>query len=270
MVDRDLWSGRSDPSWERGRFQAIPWRGIEEWKRPDVDNTFADGTGMNTMPHRLRNLAFAAVLPVALCANRPAAAVETEAARSLVQAATDDMLASYAGKTLSRDDSHVAMQGLVDRYCDMGVESQQILGHYWTRATPAQQQEFQGLLERYFVGAVGGMIDGVSANQRITVQGAERDGDRVVVHSLVSSPNKPASMVHWVVMDGTAGRPVITDVSTEGITLVTTLSADFKAVVRAVGRLDGLVDSLRQKVAGHAADRSPPQGPAPVPTLYAK
>jgi len=207
------------------------------------------------------------MLPVAIITARPATAVEPEAARALVQTAAADMLDSYAGKTLSRADAHAAMQRLVDRYCDMGVESQQILGRYWTRATHAQQQEFEGLLERFFVTAVGGMIDGVSANQHITVQGADRDGDRVVVHSLAFVPNKPAVVVHWVVMDGSAGKPVIVDVSADGVGLVATLSADFTAVLRAsAGQLEGLFDPLRKKVTGLAV----PQEAAAAPLQSAK
>ncbi len=204
------------------------------------------------MSRRLRDLLLpwgvVLLLPAALCAGRSAAAVETEAARSLVQAATADMLTSYSGKPLSSAESRAVMQRLVDRYCDMGVESREILGHYWSHATPAQQQEFEGLLRRFFITAVGSMIDGVSPNQRITVQGAERSGQRVVVHSLAFVPNQPGSVVDWVVTDGSAGKPVIVDVSTDGVALVTTLSADFTSVVRAAGGLGGLFAPLQRKM----------------------
>jgi len=217
------------------------------------------------MSNRLRRSALAIALALPVFAGRPAAAVEPDAARALVQAAIADMLGSFAGKTLSRDDSKAAMQRLVDRYCDMGVESQQILGRYWTRATPEQRQEFQHLLESFFVTVVGGMVHGVAADQRIVVQGADRDGDRVVVHTLAFVPRETASAVHWVVMDGPAGRPVITDASADGVALVTTLQADFTSVVRAAaGRLDSLFEPLRRKVAGLAAVAAHPDQTAAV------
>ena len=194
-------------------------------------------------------LAVALALPVVVC-GRSAAAIEPEAASALVRAASADMLQSFAGKELSHDEAKAAMQRLVDRYCDMGVESRQILGRYWSRALPTQQREFQGLLNRFFVVAVGGMIHRVPADLRIEVQSAERDGgERVVVHSLAFEPNHPGAAVHWVVMGDSGGRLVITDVSAEGVGLVTTLKDDFTAVVRAAGgELVSLSASLRTKV----------------------
>ena len=203
-------------------------------------------------------MAGALALPVAV-SGRPAAAIEPEAARALVQAASADMLKSFAGKDLSHDEAKAAMQRLVDRYCDMGVESRQILGRYWSRAAPTQQKEFEGLLNRFFVSAVGGMIHRVPADLSITVQSAERDGDdRVVVHSLASVPNDPGSAVHWVVMGDRSGRLVITDVSADGVALVTTLKDDFTAVMRAAGgELVSLSASLRTKVEDLAVNSKP-------------
>jgi phospholipid transport system substrate-binding protein len=219
------------------------------------------------MPQRLLPSVIAVAFTLAV-AGRPAAAVEPEAARALVQAASADMLATFAGKTLSRDQAKAAMQRLVDKYCDMELESQQILGRYWARATPDQRREFRRLLEGFFVGVVGGMVDGVAAEQRIVVQSAERDGDRVVVHSLAFVPREPAAAVHWVVMDGTDGRPVIVDASAEGVALVATLQADFTSVVRAAaGHLEGLFEPLRRKIAGLGAAPPPPPPPASTVSL---
>ena len=208
----------------------------------------------------------AAALSVTFFISRPVAAIETEAARTLVQDAASDILVSFAGKTLNDDDSQAAMRMLVDRYFDMDVESQQILGRYWGLASLKQHQEFEGLLERYFVSVLGGMIHGLPANQNITVQSAARDGNKVVVQSLVYVPHNPASAVQWVVMDGSKGRPVITDVSVEGVALVNTLSDDFTAVVRnASGRLEALSVPLRKKVESFS---SPSEvGAIPIPNV---
>jgi len=196
----------------------------------------------------------------------PAAVVLDEAsARSLVQAAVADMLESFAGKKLTPEQAKAAMQHMVDRYCDMEVESRQILGRYWSLATPDQQKEFKRLLERFFVTMVGGMIDEVPADQRIKITGAERGGDRVVVHSLAYIPSEPASAVHWTVMAGTSGRLVIADVSTDGVSLVPTLQADFTAVIRtAAGGIESLFEPLRKKVSGLPAATAAPLRQEPL------
>jgi len=218
---------------------------------------------MKTISYHVRRSAAAAafVVTISLFSGRPAVAVEEEAARALVQAAVADMLGAFAGRTLTPDEAQVAMQGVVAKYCDMEIESKLVLGRYWTTATPAQQKEFKSLLESFFVTMVGGLIDKVPADQHIAVQGSERDGDRVVVNSLAYVRHEQGTPVHWVVMDGTSGRPVITDVSTEGADLITTLQADFTSVVRrAAGRVGALFEPMRRKIAGFSTtsgDRPP-------------
>jgi ABC-type transporter MlaC component len=185
-------------------------------------------------------------------------AMNEEAARNVVRSATADMLGSFAGKTLKPAESRAAVQQLVDKYCDIGIESQLILGRYWTRATPAQREEFQGLLERFLVTMVGGMIDGVPAGQRFTIQGTETHGDRVVVHSIAQVEHEADTVVKWVVMNGASGRPVIVDVSADGVALITTMQGDFTSVVRSAGAggMDVLFESLRTKIAGLSAFKS--------------
>jgi len=55
--------------------------------------------------------------------------------------------------------------------------------------------------------------------------------------------------VEWAVTETASGRPVIVDLSVDGVTLVTTLKADFTSIIRlASGRLEALFDPLRRKV----------------------
>jgi len=188
-----------------------------------------------------------------------ATTLDEQAARTLVQTAITDILGTFAGKTMSPEDTQAAMRRLIASYTDMGLESQQILGRYWTHASPEQRLEFQGLLERFFVRMAAGMVDEISPDQRILVQGAERKEHRVVVHTLASIGNERASDVNWVVMTGSSGKPVITDVSLDGAALITTLQADFTSVVRgaATRSIEALFEPLRKKEADAQIGRIP-------------
>jgi ABC-type transporter MlaC component len=207
---------------------------------------------VNSMAIRIGYFAslMAVALTMIMSSGRPAAALEPEAARALVRAASDDMIKSFAGKELSPDEAKLAMKRLVDRYCDMELESRLIVGRYWSRAGATQQLEFQGLLNRFFVNAVGGMIHRVPADLHIMVQTAERDGeDRVVVHSVAFIPHEDGSAVQWVVMRDANGRLVIADVSADGVALVTTLNESFASVLHSAGgQLVALSASLRNKL----------------------
>ncbi|KIL99228.1 N-acetylmuramoyl-L-alanine amidase [Paramagnetospirillum magnetotacticum MS-1] len=196
----------------------------------------------------------APALPAAVASppSPAAAALDEQTARALVQSAIDDILRTFAGRKLTSEDVQAAMALLVAKYADMQLESQHILGRYWTRATPDQQKEFQDLLEKFLTKAVAGMVDEIPADQSIVVQGAERKGDSFVVSSLASVPGEAATEVKWVVMKGSAGKPVITDVSANGGAVLATLQADFTSVVRnAANRgIEALFEPLRKKVSG--------------------
>ena len=198
---------------------------------------------------QLRGMAASVLLPLVLLAANPAAAADVEQARQLVRSATTDAMAAFAGKKLTPDEARNAMRQLIARYGDMETESRYMLGRYWSRSTSGSQQEFAALLERFVVAAFGGMVNDVPADQRIEVRNADIQGDRVVVHSNVSSPGEETAAVDWIVAETAAGRPVIVDISAEGVTLLTTLQADFTSVIRSSsGKLEALFEPLRRKV----------------------
>jgi len=189
------------------------------------------------------------ILPLVLLAHRPAAAVETEEARLLVRSAVNDTLVAFAGKVQTPDEAQMAIKTILGRYSDMETVSQRLLGRYWNRSAAEPRLEFSTLLERFFITAFGNMVRDISADERIEVRNAEVQGDHVVVHSTSLSPGEEPLAVDWVVVDTAAGKPVIVDLSVDGVTVVTTMQADFTAVIRsASGRLEALFEPLRRKV----------------------
>jgi phospholipid transport system substrate-binding protein len=182
-------------------------------------------------------------------ASNSAGAVDSEQARALVQAAANDTMTTFAGKKMGPDEARMALRPILAKYADMATESSQILGRYWNRASPEQQQEFSQLLERFVVTSFGAMLDEVPAGMRVEVRNAEIINGKLVVHSVAASSGEPPTPVDWVVVDTAAGRPVIVDVAIDGAAMVTTLNADFTSVIRsASGGLEGLFGPLRRKV----------------------
>ena len=197
----------------------------------------------------MRRFVAALLMPFALLATRPAAAVSQEQAQSLVRSAVNDTLAAFAGKTQTQDEAQAATLLILNRYSDMETVSQHLLGRYWNRSSSEPRQEFSHLLEKFLVTAFGGMIKDVPADERIEIQSAEVKGDNVVVHTISTASGEDPSVVDWVVADTPAGRPVIVDLSVDGVTVVTTMQADFTAVIRsASGKIEALFEPLRRKV----------------------
>ena len=197
----------------------------------------------------MKRLAAALLLPLALLVARPAVAVDVDQARMLVRSAANDSLAAFAGKKQTPAESQAALRQIISRYSDMDTVSRYLLGRYWSRASPEVRQEFSGLLKRFLITAFGGLIKDVASDDRIEIKGAEVQGDRVVVHSLSLSVGEDPTPVDWVVADTTAGHPVIVDLSVDGVTVVTTMQADFTSVIRSAGgKLEALFEPLRRKI----------------------
>ena len=52
-------------------------------------------------------------------------------------------------------------------------------------------------------------------------------------------------------IEAIGGKPVITDIIIEGVSLVVSQRADFSSIIRQQGGLDGLIGLLRQKLASN-------------------
>jgi len=71
-----------------------------------------------------------------------------------------------------------------------------------------------------------------------------------LVDTQVVRPNAPTIDVSWQIEDF-GGKPVITDIIIEGVSLVVSQRADFSSIIRQQGGLDGLIGLLRQKLASN-------------------
>ena len=197
----------------------------------------------------MKRLAAALLLPLVLLAARPAVAVDADQARILVSSAAHDSLAAFGGKKQTPTEAQAVLHHILTRYSDMDTVSLYLLGRYWSRASPEARHEFSGLLEGFLITAFGGLIKDMAADDRIEIKGAEAKGDKVVVHSLFLATGEDPTPVDWVVGDTGAGRPVIVDLSVDGVTVVTTMQADFTSVIRsASGKLEALFEPLRRKI----------------------
>jgi len=71
-----------------------------------------------------------------------------------------------------------------------------------------------------------------------------------LVDTQVVRPNAPNIDVSWQI-EAIGGKPVITDIIIEGVSLVVSQRADFSSIIRQQGGLDGLIGLLRQKLASN-------------------
>jgi phospholipid transport system substrate-binding protein len=149
-------------------------------------------------------------------------------------------------KTVRTERLQGLMEGLVDRE-QMAVS---MMGRHWRRANQSQKSELPILLEAYLIDVYVSRIESVNGTVSFSIQGERDLGKRTLVDTQVVRPNAPNIDVSWQI-EAIGGKPAITDIIIEGVSLVVSQRADFSSIIRQQGGLDGLIGLLRQKLASN-------------------
>jgi phospholipid transport system substrate-binding protein len=205
--------------------------------------------------HKFFRVGLALFLAGAL--SRTAAADELSDAEALISGLLADAKASLSAKVLAPADRGTVLRAFLLRYGDMNLLSQEILGHYWSKASPEQREAFNDLLINYFVGSYADRISDFPQDETITVTGHEPPADgHILLHSIAVNGSEQTP-VDWVIQRTGEGRLVIADAMVEGVSPLKAMKSEFTAVIRANGdRLDALLDVLRQKVASYGVHKT--------------
>lgn len=196
-----------------------------------------------------RRVFLIASLALLLLTGGPAlAAVSTADAEKFINGLGSDAIGSLTGSGMSSADREARFDGLLKANFDMPGISKFVLGRYWKIATPDQQTEFAQLLEKLLTQSYAKAFAQYSG-QKFAVTGARSNDDgSTIVNSTINQPNGDIIRLDWRV-EGEAGKPIITDLLVEGVSLRTTHRSDFASAIQSNGgTVKGLLDALRQKV----------------------
>ena len=133
-----------------------------------------------------------------------------------------------------------------------------VLGRYWRRASPAQQQEFLALFENYIVQTFSGRLSQyVESGDAPRVTGSKLDPEGVVVSSQINLANGggPRAGGHGatvlpirVDLTEQNGSYKISDVVVDGISMAVTQRTEFtSAIDRQGGQVQSLLTTLRRQ-----------------------
>jgi phospholipid transport system substrate-binding protein len=123
-----------------------------------------------------------------------------------------------------------------------------VLGRYWRVATPAQQQEFLGLLKEYVAQAYSARL-AEYAGEPFRAIGARVEGDQTIVSSEIVRREGNKVQVNWYVVNNGGWR--VTDAYVAGVSMKVTQRDEFAAVIQqGGGQVEYLLAKLRQKVKG--------------------
>jgi len=187
----------------------------------------------------------------------PAPAVDPNRAVEVVNHAVDDAFKTFAGKSLSQDEAQRQADELIRRYTDLRVISSEILGRYWTAATPADQEKFMVLLVNYAVAGWASQITTLDTTDKITVTGTRPRGEAVRVHAVSTSPGEDPTPIDFIV-SAIDGRLIISDAVVDDVSFIRTMHDDFTAFLGSNGgRLEALMAAMQKKIDANSVAGAP-------------
>jgi ABC-type transporter MlaC component len=167
----------------------------------------------------------------------------------LIDGLVHDAVARLSVKGLSRTDREKAVHSLITQYSDEETLASHVLGRSWATASPEERSRFEDRFGAYMVAMCAGMLKDVPADIKFVMKGEGAQGDQVVVHTVFVDSGGEATLVDWTVAHANDGRLILTDVASDGVSFVRTMSSDFRAVLFANGgRIAALVAAMNQKI----------------------
>ena len=177
-------------------------------------------------------------------------------AGNFIQQLADKVISIIAGK--GNDAEEVRRFGeLFSPSIDVPEVGRLVLGRHWRQATPQQQQEFLSLFEQMNVLIWSKRFDEYSG-ETLQVLSSKPDNKRFIVDSLIRRPSGKPVSVQWAVHQS-GGSFKIVDITVEGVSMVITNRSDYASAIQSQGgKIDGLLASMRQRVASMKAERGLP------------
>lgn len=203
-----------------------------------------------------------AVLLVAVClAVTPRLAASQESAAGFI-ANLGNQAMQMLGPSVPPAQRAAQFRHLFTKDFDLAGASRFVVGPYWHRLTPEQQQEFEPLFADYLAQAYSSRL-GQYAGDPFHVTGSRPNGAETIVTSQVQRRSGNPIEMDWHVIDH-GGHFLVTDVYVDGVSMKVTHRQEFAAIIqRNGGRPDALLAALRQQL-GQAAPQVGSSQPLPA------
>jgi len=194
----------------------------------------------------MRNIIMAGLLAAAAVAAAAGTAMAASPIET-VQSASEQVFKGPGGpavKTLSLAERRADVRKVVEVLFDFNNMSERSLGPAWTKASPAQQQEFIRLFSTLIANAYLSRIEQYK-NEPITYVSERIEGDEASVQSRVLTP-KGSDIGLDYKLYRVDDRWHVYDIFVDGISLVGSYKAQFNRIIQR-GSFAELLKTLREK-----------------------
>ena len=139
------------------------------------------------------------------------------------------------------------LKPILEKYFDMPAIAKYVLGGYWRKASPDQQQAFLSAFTDYISVSYGKRF-GQYSGHRMEIKRVHDDGDgHATAFTIVQVEGQDPTRVDWVI-DTVNNSFHILDLRVEGLSLSDTHRQEFASVIQNNGgNVQALIDLLHQK-----------------------
>ena len=170
-----------------------------------------------------------------------------EGAQKYVQAMLADGIKSLTPPDISDAERLRRFRGFVGRNVDMLTVAKAVLGRYWERASPAQQDRFAALFQDYLIlSYVSALKDYTNETIKIS-DTTTQDPSLAVVHSQILEAGDAPTRLDIAVRQPAPGRYMVADLVVDGVSIIAAKRSEFSAVLRQSGGIDRLIEILQKK-----------------------
>jgi phospholipid transport system substrate-binding protein len=165
-----------------------------------------------------------------------------------VQAAVQQVFSKPGGpalKPVSTAQRRAEIRKITESLFDFNEMSERSLGAAWTKASPAERQEFVRLFGSLIANAYAGRMEQY-AGEPITYVGERVEGDDARVQSRVITPKGSEVPIEYRLYRATDGRWTVYDIYVDGFSLVGSYKAQFNRLLKR-GSFADLLKQLREK-----------------------
>ncbi|MFC3678462.1 MlaC/ttg2D family ABC transporter substrate-binding protein [Ferrovibrio xuzhouensis] len=202
------------------------------------------------LPARRPLLAGFAALCLALVAGLAALPARADGATP------DDFIRKVGGQTLSalsdrkltaekRED---LVRDLLTNYLDLDAVGRFCLGRYSRSLNDSQKQEYGKLFEDYLVKVYAQLLSQYNGETMTVRDGSRPAGNDMLVDSQINRQDGPPIRVEWKLHDKN-GKPLLTDVIVEGVSMAFTQRQQFESVIQNNGgKVDALLAAMKKQI----------------------
>jgi phospholipid transport system substrate-binding protein len=140
-----------------------------------------------------------------------------------------------------------ALKPILLKYFDMPGMAKHVLGAYWKKITPEQQEAFVAQFTNYIASVYGQRFKAYKG-QKLEVKRVRDEGARAIVFTAVAEGSEDAgARVDWEISNA-ASQPLIADIRVEGLSLSDTHRQEFTSVLsQHNGDITALMGILKNK-----------------------